>query len=86
MFFQQVSTKLQFFLLQIFASWKILEIWKKKFFSTSRPTQSLESKFPARIIAGEHDPARIDEFPARIIAGEHDPARIDHFSSEDPRW
>ena len=51
----------------------------------SRPTQSLDSIFPARIIAGEHDPARIDEFPARIIAGEHDPARIDHFSSEDPR-
>ena len=45
MFFPQVNTKLQIFLLQIFASWKILEIWKKNFFSISRPTQSLESTF-----------------------------------------
>ena len=58
---------------------------KKKNFPYPVQHNRWRAHFPARIIAGEHDPARIDEFPARIIAGEHDPARIDHFSSEDPR-
>ena len=83
--FSTSQYKIAIFFITDFCELKDFGNLKKKKFSTSRPTQSLESKFPARIIAGEHDPARIDEFPARIIAGEHDPARIDHFSSEDPR-